>query len=77
MPTRVAVAKNKAVVKTNPYLKPAVASVARVTRPAKFLKGKYNSGSKVIYQGINPILRGTPAKSVLPSIKSKLERLMR
>jgi trehalose/maltose transport system substrate-binding protein len=77
VPTRVAVAKNKAVVKTNPYLKPAVASVARVTRPAKFLKGKYNSGSKVIYQGINQILRGTPAKSVLPSIKSKLERLMR
>jgi trehalose/maltose transport system substrate-binding protein len=77
VPTRVAVARNKAVVKTNPYLKPAVASVARVTRPAKFLKGKYNAGSKVIYQGINQILRGTPAKSVLPSIKSRLQRLLR
>jgi trehalose/maltose transport system substrate-binding protein len=77
VPTRVAVARNKAVVKTNPYLKPAVASVARVTRPAKFLKGKYNAGSKVIYQGINQILRGTPAKSVLPSIKSRLTRLLR
>jgi len=77
VPTRVAVAKNKAVVKTNPYLKPAVASVPRVTRPAKFLKGKYNAGSKVIYQGINQILRGTPAKNVLPSVKSKLERLLR
>jgi len=77
VPTRVAVAKDKAVVKTNPYLKPAVASVPRVTRPAKFLKGKYNSGSKVIYQGINEILRGTPAKNVLPSIESKLKRLLR
>jgi trehalose/maltose transport system substrate-binding protein len=77
VPTRVAVAKNKAVVKANPYLKPAVASVPRVTRPAKYLKGKYNSGSKVIYQGINEILRGTPAKNVLPSIESKLKRLLR
>jgi len=77
VPTRVAVAKDKAVVKANPYLKPAVASVARVTRPAKFLKGKYNSGSKVIYQGVNEILRGTPAKNVLPSIESKLKRLLR
>jgi trehalose/maltose transport system substrate-binding protein len=77
VPTRVAVARDKAVVKANPYLKPAVASVARVTRPAKFLRGKYNAGSKVIYQGINQILRGTPAKSVLPSIKSRLERTLR
>jgi trehalose/maltose transport system substrate-binding protein len=77
VPTRIAVAKNKAVVKANPYLKPAIASVPRVTRPAKFLKGKYNSGSKVIYQGINQILRGTPAKNVLPGIKSRLERLLR
>jgi trehalose/maltose transport system substrate-binding protein len=76
VPTRVAVAKNKAVVKANPYLKPAVASVPRVTRPAKFLKGKYNSGSKVIYQGINQILRGSSAKSVLPSIESRLKRLL-
>jgi trehalose/maltose transport system substrate-binding protein len=77
VPTRVAVARNKAVVKANPYLKPAIASVARVTRPAKYLKGKYNAGSKVIYQGINEILRGTPAKNVLPSIKSRLQRLLR
>jgi trehalose/maltose transport system substrate-binding protein len=77
VPTRVAVAKNKAVVKANPYLKPAIASVPRVTRPAKYLKGKYNSGSKVIYQGVNQILRGTPAKNVLPSIESKLKRLLR
>ena len=77
VPTIVAVAKNKAVVKANPYLKPQIASVARVTRPAKYLKGKYNAGSKAIYQGINQILNGDSAKSVLPSIESKLKRLLR
>jgi trehalose/maltose transport system substrate-binding protein len=77
VPTRVAVTKDKAVVKANPYLKPAIASVPRVTRPAKFLKGKYNAGSKVIYQGINQILQGQSASRVLPSIKSRLERLLR
>ena len=77
VPSRTAVAKDKAVVRTNPYLKPAIASVPRVTRPAKFLKGKYNAGSKVIYQGINEILQGQSASRVLPSIKSKLQRLLR
>ena len=57
VPTIASVAKDKAVVKTNPYLKPAIASVARVTRPAKFLKTHYNEASKVIYQGINQILK--------------------
>jgi trehalose/maltose transport system substrate-binding protein len=77
VPTRTAVAANKAVVKANPYLKPAIAKVPRVTRPAKYLGAKYNAGSKVIYQGINEILRGTPSSQVLPSIKSKLQRLLR
>ncbi len=76
VPTRPAVAADKAVVKVNPYLKPAIAKVARVTRPT-ILGAKYNSGSKVIYQGINTILRGTPSSKVLPSIKSKLQRLLR
>jgi trehalose/maltose transport system substrate-binding protein len=77
VPTIVSVAKDKAVVKANPYLKPAIASVSRVTRPAKFLKTHYNEASKIIYQGINQILNGTPAKSVLPSIQSKLNTLLK
>ena len=67
VPTIVSVAKDKAVRAKNPYLKPAIASVPRVTRPAKFLKTHYNEASKVIYQGVNQILNGTPAKNVLPS----------
>jgi trehalose/maltose transport system substrate-binding protein len=76
VPTIPAVAKDKAVVKTNPYLTPAIAGVARVTRPAKYLKQNYNAGSQAIYQGINQILNGQSAKSVLPSIASKLRRLV-
>src|SRR5438477_4784096 len=71
VPTIVSVAKNKAVVKANPYLKPAIASVPRVTRPAKFLGARYNEGSKIVYQGINQILTGTPASQVLPQVQSR------
>ena len=77
VPTIPAVAKDPAVVKANPYLKPEIASVLRVTRPARDLKTHYNEGSKAIYQGINQILNGRPASSVLPSIESKLNRILR
>jgi trehalose/maltose transport system substrate-binding protein len=77
VPTIVSVAKNKAVVKANPYLKPAIASVPRVTRPAKFFGAHYNEASKDIYQGINQILTGTPASQVLPQIKQQLQQLIK
>jgi len=77
VPTIPAVAKDPAVVKVNPYLKPEIAGVARVTRPANSLKAHYNEGSQDIYQGINQILNGAPASSVLPSIESKLKALLK
>jgi trehalose/maltose transport system substrate-binding protein len=77
VPTIVSVAKDKAVVKVNPYLKPAIASVARVTRPAKFFGSHYNEASKVVYQGINQILTGTPANQVLPQIKARLQQILK
>jgi trehalose/maltose transport system substrate-binding protein len=77
VPTIPAVAKDPAVVKANPYLKPEIASVLRVTRPARDLKTHYNEGSKAIYQGINQILNGRSASSVLPGVQSKLERILR
>ena len=77
VPTIPAVARDKAVVKANPYLKPEIANVMRVTRPASSLKTHYNEGSKAIYQGINQILNGKPASSVLPGIQSQLERILR
>ena len=77
VPTIPAVAKDPAVVKVNPYLKPQIATVARVARPSNALGAKYNEGSKYIYQGISQILNGTPASSVLPGIQSKLQRLVK
>ena len=77
VPTIVSVAKDKQVRAKNPYLKPSIASVPRVTRPAKFLKTHYNEASKVIYQGINQILNGTPAKNVLPGMQSKLNQIIK
>jgi len=77
VPTIPAVAKDPAVVKANPYLKPQIATVARVTRPARYLGTHYNEGSKEIYQGISQILNGASANSVLPSIQSKLQQLVK
>jgi trehalose/maltose transport system substrate-binding protein len=77
VPTILSVAKDKAVRAKNPYLKPAIAGVPRVTRPAKLFGAHYNEASKIIYQGVNQILNGTPAKSVLPSMQSKLNTLLK
>jgi trehalose/maltose transport system substrate-binding protein len=77
VPTIVSVAKDKQVRAKNPYLKPAIASVSRVTRPAKFLKTHYNEASKVIYQGVNRILNGASAKSVLPGVAAKLNQIIK
>ena len=76
-PTMPAVIRNKAVVKANPWLKPSIASVARVTRPSRLLKAKYQQGSTIIFQGINRIENGANPKSVLPSIQSQLNRLLK
>jgi trehalose/maltose transport system substrate-binding protein len=75
-PTIPSVAADKAVVKVNPWLKPAIAKVPRVTRPSRYLKGKYVQGSQIIYQGINQILNGQNANSVLPGVQSQLNKLL-
>jgi trehalose/maltose transport system substrate-binding protein len=76
VPTIPAVAKDPAVRRTNPYLTPEIANVARVTRPT-VLGAKYNQGSQIIYQGLNQILNGQDAKNVLPGIEQRLNRLLR
>jgi trehalose/maltose transport system substrate-binding protein len=77
VPTIVAIAKLPAVRKINPWLKPAIASVQRVTRPSAFLGAKYPQGASYIYQGINQILQGQDANSVLPKIASQLNSLIK
>ena len=77
VPTIPAVAALPAVVKVNPYLIPSIAKVTRVTRPARYLGSHYAQGSQDIYQGINQILNGKSAQSVLPTIASQLNQLVK
>jgi trehalose/maltose transport system substrate-binding protein len=76
-PTIPSVIHDKAVVKVNPWLKPAIANVPRVTRPTRYLKTKYQQGSTIIFQGLNRIENGQSAKNVLPGIQSQLNRLLK
>jgi len=77
VPTIPSLAKDKQVKKAAPYLNPATANVPRATRPSSALGGKYNEGSKDIYQAISRILNGADAKSVLPGLQSQLQALLK
>jgi trehalose/maltose transport system substrate-binding protein len=76
VPTIPSLVNDPAVRKAAPYLNPATANVPRVTRPSTILGVHYQEGSTDIYQGISQILNGTPASKVLPSVQSKLQRLL-
>jgi trehalose/maltose transport system substrate-binding protein len=76
VPTIPSVASDPAVRAANPYLTPAIANVARVTRPAGLLGAKYAAGSQAIYQGLNQVLNGQDASSVLPNIAQQLQRIL-
>jgi trehalose/maltose transport system substrate-binding protein len=76
VPTIPAVAQLPAVRKVNPWLKPEIANVKRVTRPSRYLGTKYAQGSQIIYQGINQILNGQDATNVLPGVAQRLERAL-
>jgi trehalose/maltose transport system substrate-binding protein len=75
-PTIPSVGRDPAVRRVNPWLKPAIANVARVGRPAGQLGAKYQQGSLAVYQGVNQILNGQDAKNVLPRIEQQLNRLL-
>jgi trehalose/maltose transport system substrate-binding protein len=76
VPTIPSVAARADVRKVNPWLKPEIAGVQRVTRPSRYLGTKYAQGSQIIYQGINQILNGQDAKNVLPGIAQRLQRIL-
>ena len=77
VPTIPAVAKLPAVRKVNPWLKPQIAGVARVTRPSRYLGTHYQQGSTIIFQGMNKILNGQDANSVLPGMAAQLNKLVK
>ena len=76
VPTIPTVAARADVRKVNPWLKPEIAGVKRVSRPSGSFGAKYNQASQIIYQGVNQILNGQDAKNVLPGIAQRLERIL-
>ncbi len=73
-PAVVSVHNSKAIQKVQPWLKIQEGGVAR---PSTVLGTKYNQASTIIFQGVNEILRGTNAKSVLPGMQQQLQALVR
>lgn len=75
LPTIQAVAAMPAVVQAQPFLK-NISDVQRVTRPSTVLADQYNQGSTIFFQGVNQILNGQDAGSVLPNVAQQLQRLL-
>jgi trehalose/maltose transport system substrate-binding protein len=75
VPTIPSVAENPDVLKAMPFLK-NLASVQRVTRPSRDTGIDYNEASTAIFQGVNQILKGDDAATVLPTIEQKLNGIV-
>ncbi len=75
LPTIQAVAAMPAVVQAQPFLK-NIGDVQRVTRPSTVLADQYNQGSTIFFQGVNQVLNGQDAGSVLPNVAQQLTRLL-
>jgi trehalose/maltose transport system substrate-binding protein len=73
-PAVIAVQNNPAVLKAEPWLRIKEGGVAR---PSTILGAHYNQASTIIFQGVNEILRGSDAASILPGMKSQLQVLLR
>ncbi len=67
------VQNNPVVLKAEPWLRIKEGGVAR---PSTLLGPHYNQASTIIFQGVNEILRGANASTVLSSMKSRLQILL-
>jgi trehalose/maltose transport system substrate-binding protein len=76
VPTIPAVADNPAVQQAQPYLA-KLGNVSRVARPSAQTAENYNQVSTAIFQGVNQILNGQDASSVLPNVQNQMTRLLR
>ncbi len=75
VPTQPAVAADPAVVKAEPFLQ-NLQDVVRVTRPSKFAAENYNQVSTYFFQGVNQVLTGGDASSVLPNVQQQIQRVV-
>ncbi|HXT38063.1 MAG TPA: ABC transporter substrate-binding protein [Chloroflexota bacterium] len=76
VPTMASVASDPQVLKAQPYLKPAIANVMRVTRPAGIFGVNYTKASQVIFQGINQVLNGSDPSSIVSGLDTKLNAIL-
>lgn len=72
-PAVISVHNNPAVQRVEPWLRIQEGGVAR---PSTILGAHYNQASTIIFQGVNQILRGSSASSIVPGMKSQLQALV-
>lgn len=75
VPTQAAVASNPDVLKAEPFLQ-SLQDVVRVTRPSSFTGENYNQVSTYFFQGVNQVLTGGDASSVLPNVAQQIQRVV-
>jgi trehalose/maltose transport system substrate-binding protein len=74
VPSMPSLSNNSAVKKAEPFLATTKNEV-RVVRPASFYGTKYNQASNIFWQGVNQVLTGAQASSVIPGTAQQLSRL--
>jgi len=75
VPTQDAVSTNPDVIKAMPFLQ-SLGDVVRVTRPSRSTGENYNQVSTYFFQGVNQVLTGGDAASVLPQVQQQIERVI-
>jgi len=75
VPTIQSVAANPTVQQAQPYLA-TLANVTRVARPSAETGENYNQVSTLFFQGVNNVLNGQDAGSVMNSTQNQINRLL-
>jgi len=75
VPTQPAVASDPDVLKVMPFLQ-TLQDVVRVTRPSRTTGANYNQVSTFFFQGVNQVLNGSDASSVLPNVAQQIQRVI-
>jgi len=74
VPTMASVASDPDVLKAMPFLS-KLNDVVRATRPSGPTGANYNQVSTYFFQGVNKILNGDDASSVIPQVQQQIERV--
>jgi trehalose/maltose transport system substrate-binding protein len=75
VPTMPTVSSDPNVLKAMPFLA-KLTNVVRVTRPSGQTGANYNQVSTYFFQGVNEILSGQDASSVIPQVQQQIERVI-